>query len=89
MQALPTESKIDPKNPIANSLLLNSSTSFQYHDIPKIIIKMLLKHEVENETVIASNPTGSEVKCLINNPDVTKNIGVNNPNNTAIHFGTS
>lgn len=69
------------------SLLLNSSTSYQYQQIPKSKINVLEKHEEENDTVIASNPTYLEVRCLMNSPDPTKKQGVNIPNNTAIHFG--
>ena len=44
--------------------------------------------EVVKEIVIGLNPTEGLVKCLINNPDVTKKHGVRNPNITATHLGT-
>ena len=72
MHALPTESKIDPKNPIMNNFLLNSSTSRQYQAIPRIMIKVLEKHEVAKLMVMASKPTLGEVKCLMKRPDATK-----------------
>jgi len=88
MQALPTESKIDPKIPIINSRVLNTSTYYQNQVTPRIIIKVELKHDVAKLIVIASKPTLGEVKCFIKSPEVTKKTGVNSPNKTATHFGT-
>ena len=88
MQALPTESKMEPKMPITKSLVLNTSFYCQNHVTPRIMIKVLLKNEVAKLIVMASNPTLAEVKCLMNRPDVTKKTGVKSPNNTATHFGT-
>jgi hypothetical protein len=87
MHALPHESNIDPKNPMMNSLLLNTSTDCQYQEAPNMMIRMLEKHEVAKETVIASKPTLADVKCLMNKPEATKKHGVRIPKSTATHLG--
>ena len=88
MQALPTESKMEPKNPITNSLLLNTSWDCQNQVTPRIIIRVLLKKEVAKLIVMASKPTLADVRCLIKRPEVTKKTGVRSPNKTATHLGT-
>lgn len=88
MHALPTESKIEPKMPIMNSLVLNTSTYRQNQVIPRIMIRVELKNEVAKLMVMASNPTLGEVRCLMKRAEVTKKTGVNSPNKTATHLGT-
>tara|TARA_B110000285_G_C15036765_1_gene569712 strand:+ start:388 stop:546 length:159 start_codon:yes stop_codon:yes gene_type:complete len=51
------------------------------------MIRMLEKHEVAKETVIASKPTLADVKCLMNKPEATKKHGVRIPKSTATHLG--
>ena len=48
---------------------------------------VLVTAEVENETVVASNPTSFLVKCFINRAEITKKHGGKNPNKTATYFG--
>ena len=79
---------MEPKIPITNSLVLNTSTDCQNQVTPRIMIRVLLKKEVAKLIVMASKPTLGEVRCLMNRPEVTRKTGVRSPNKTATHLGT-
>ena len=64
-KALPTQSKMEPKKPIANNRLLNISTYCQYQAMPTIKTIVDVNIWDEKAIVIESNPTDGFVKCLM------------------------